>query len=89
MEAFQLKQKRAVVTGAASGIGLAIAKTFASHGAEVVLLDLEPAKASEAAAETSKNSESVCSGFGCDVSDKGSVANTFAAIGGPIDVLVN
>ncbi len=44
-----LKDKGAVVTGAASGIGKAIAKAFIEAGASVLLCDLN-AKALEAAA---------------------------------------
>ena len=36
----RLQQKKAIVTGAASGIGKAIAKQFASEGAEVVIFDI-------------------------------------------------
>jgi len=77
------------VTGAASGIGLAIAQTFAAHGAEVVLIDLDPVKAAAAAAAIVSRTAVVASGYGCDVSDASSVAQTFAEIGGPIDILVN
>ena len=35
----KLKDKVAVITGAASGIGLAIAKTFAAEGAKIVAGD--------------------------------------------------
>ena len=45
---FQLKEKRVVVTGTASGIGLAIAEIFAAHEAAVVVLDLDSDKVSEA-----------------------------------------
>ncbi|MCU1224273.1 MAG: 3-oxoacyl-(acyl-carrier-protein) reductase [Edaphobacter sp.] len=41
---FQLKEKRVVVTGTASGIGLAIAEIFAAHEAAVVVLDLDSDK---------------------------------------------
>jgi 3-hydroxybutyrate dehydrogenase len=41
---FELSGKVAVVTGAASGIGLAIAKRFAEHGARIFMLDLESRK---------------------------------------------
>jgi len=78
-----------VVTGAASGIGLAIAQTFAAHGAEVVLVDLDPVKASAAAAAIVSRTAVVAQGYGCDVSDPASVAKAFAEIGGPIDILVN
>ena len=37
----ELTGKRAVITGAASGIGLAVARLFAAQGAETVLVDLD------------------------------------------------
>lgn len=47
----QLEGKVAVVTGAASGIGLAMARAFAERGTKVVMADIE-APALEAAAES-------------------------------------
>ncbi len=47
----QLKNRRALVTGAASGIGLAIAKRFADAGAEVLLSDLPGPALEKAAAD--------------------------------------
>jgi NAD(P)-dependent dehydrogenase (short-subunit alcohol dehydrogenase family) len=89
LSAFELNDRRAVITGAASGIGLAIAQTFAAHGAEVVLVDLDAVKAGTAAAAIVSRTTVVASGYGCDVSDPVSVAKTFAEIGGPVDILVN
>jgi len=43
----RLEGKKAIVTGAASGIGKAIALGFAQEGAEVALFDLHPDKAQE------------------------------------------
>lgn len=45
---FDLKNKSAVVTGAGSGIGKAIAQLFAKQGAIVHILDLTQALANEA-----------------------------------------
>ncbi len=86
---FELQGKRAVVTGAASGIGLAIAEIFAAHKAEVVILDLDPEKAGEAAKSIAAKSSAQAIGVGCDVSNKESVASAFAGLKGNIDILVN
>lgn len=81
---FQLNGKRAVVTGGASGIGRAIAQTFAARGAEIVLVDLDPDKAAAEAAMIGAGAV----GYGCDVASNVSVAKTFAEIGS-VDILVN
>jgi 3-hydroxybutyrate dehydrogenase len=49
----KLKDKSAIVTGAASGIGKEIAFTFAREGANVVIADLNKAASDAAAAEIS------------------------------------
>src|SRR5215467_7019150 len=46
----ELRGKTAVVTGAASGIGRALAHRFAVEGMQVVLADIEPGPLEEAAA---------------------------------------
>lgn len=47
----RLRDKVAVITGGASGIGLAAARLMAAEGARVVIGDLEQEKAAEAAAQ--------------------------------------
>jgi len=47
----RLKDKVAVITGAAGGIGLAVARTFAREGASVAVADLDRQAAEQAAAE--------------------------------------
>jgi 3-hydroxybutyrate dehydrogenase len=51
MPGTRLKDQVAVVTGAASGIGLEIARTFCREGARVVVADIDAAGAQRAAAE--------------------------------------
>ena len=84
-----LKGKRALITGAASGIGNAIAEAFAQAGAEVVLLDLQQDAAAMAATALTASSGIACTSVAADVSDEGSVAAAFAQVNGPLDILVN
>jgi len=56
-----LKDKVAVVTGAASGIGLEIARAFAGAGAKVVVADLDGAGAEAVAALRSNPTRSPAS----------------------------
>jgi 2-keto-3-deoxy-L-fuconate dehydrogenase len=86
---FELTGKRAVVTGAASGIGFAIAQMFASQGANVVLLDLDSERLNIAAISIRGKTGMLTSGFACDVGFEESVGKTFAEIAGPVDILVN
>jgi len=86
----RLDNKRAVITGAASGIGRAMALEFARAGATVVLLDLHPEAAQAVAAEISQQTSAPTSSVACDVSDASSVAAAFQHIGAyPLDILVN
>ncbi len=84
MPSLDLHNKRTVVTGAASGIGLAVATTFAAAGASVVLLDLNAERTLSAAADIPS-----ATAIACDVSDEASVAAAYRQIGAPIDILVN
>ncbi|GGG90744.1 SDR family NAD(P)-dependent oxidoreductase [Silvibacterium dinghuense] len=90
MAEITLKGKRALVTGAASGIGRAIATKFAEAGAEVFVLDLKADAAEKAAAEIAAATGSTCHALAADVSDEAGVAAAFAALpGSKLDVLVN
>lgn len=83
--------KVAVVTGAASGIGLALAKRFASTGMNVVMADVEEGRLEEAASSVSTlGVEAV--GLPVDVSDESAVQDLAAKVMdrfGAVHVLCN
>lgn len=88
---FRLDGKVAIVSGAGSGIGAAIATLFARQGAHVVVLDLDAAAASATAA-TIHASNGKADARPCDVADAASVRAAFAAVAlerGRIDIAVN
>ncbi len=84
---FVLTGKVAVVTGAGSGIGHAIATEFVRAGAHVHCLDVQV----DAAAAVARTFGVSATAHTCDVSDAASVHEVFAAIqsASPIDILVN
>jgi NAD(P)-dependent dehydrogenase (short-subunit alcohol dehydrogenase family) len=88
MSRYDLKDKVALVTGAARGIGFETARALVSRGASVVVVDLE-AEATEAAAEQLHDSRAI--GLAADVTDRGAmqqaVATTVERFGG-LDVVV-
>jgi len=84
---FELTDKRAVITGAGSGIGRAMALLFAERGAFVEALDVGEAAARDVVAEI-EAAGGAARAHACDVGDQAEVEATFAAIGA-IDILVN
>ena len=82
----KLTGRRILVTGAASGMGLSIARLFAEEGATLALLDRNEAGVLALAGELGAE------GFACDVADRSAVdmvvAKAGAALGG-IDGVIN
>lgn len=84
---FSLRNKKAVITGAGSGIGKAIAILFAQQGAKVHILELN-----EESAKTTlnkiKSANGEAYGYSCNVANQKEVISTFQKIG-EHDILVN
>ena len=88
----RFERKAVLVTGGASGIGLATAKRFGSEGARVGIADLDLEKGNAAAAEISSAGAEDSFAVVCDVAvEEQVVAAVDAAIQrfGAIDVIVN
>lgn len=82
MNQIDLKDRRAVVTGGAQGIGLAVARRFAASGATVVIWDINGDAAQAAADEVGGIARRV------ELTDDADVAAA-AAEAGAVDILVN
>jgi len=84
--------KVAIVTGGASGIGLATAKRFGSEGASVVIADLDREKSERAADEVRTAGSPEVIAAVCDVANERAVEATVEAAlekFGKLDVVVN
>lgn len=85
-----LEGKVAVITGAGSGIGLAVSQLFAKYGAAIAMVDVSPNCESEAAKLRQTGARAQF--FQCDVREEESVQKTVAGVMeafGRIDVMVN
>ncbi|WP_035053253.1 beta-ketoacyl-ACP reductase [Andreprevotia chitinilytica] len=87
----KLKDKVAIITGSASGIGHATAVKFAAEGAKVVVCDVNQAGIDQVVSELTA-SGATAAGFVVDVTNKAQIAAMVAGVKekfGRIDILVN
>ena len=90
MTTFNLNNKVAIITGAASGIGKAIASNFAENGANVIVLELNEKNGEETVSEIrSKGGQATF--YQCNVANHQEVISVIDGIAGQlgIDILVN
>jgi glucose 1-dehydrogenase len=84
----KLKDRTAIITGAARGIGYACAERLLAEGARVVLTDIEDARGSETARQLGPDA----SYLHCDVGDAAQVNGVVSAVTarhGAVDILIN
>jgi 3-hydroxybutyrate dehydrogenase len=87
----RLKDKSAIITGAASGIGKDIAIRFAREGAKVAIADLHK-EAADATAKEIRAAGGIAMGVAMDVADEKAVNEGVAAVAaefGGVDILVS
>ncbi|WP_143962786.1 SDR family NAD(P)-dependent oxidoreductase [Litoribacter populi] len=83
-----MKGKSAIITGGASGIGLAISERFAKEGASVIMLDFNIQAGEKVESELVEKGYDVTF-LSCDVSKQSAVKDVFAQLKAPVDILVN
>ena len=86
-----IRGKRAVVTGAATGIGRAITLELARQGAELLLIDID-AEQLEQTADDARAAGAVVTAARCDLSDMGQLEQVIDELRrrwGGVDILIN
>jgi NAD(P)-dependent dehydrogenase (short-subunit alcohol dehydrogenase family) len=91
LDKFSLKNRTAIVTGGAMGLGYAMAEAMAQAGANILVADIN-LKAAEPAARELCRFGTVCKAVYCDVTDESSAGQAVLAaceqLGG-LDILLN
>ena len=91
MEAFNLEGKKAVITGASRGIGLAIAKKLARQGAHCILVSRK-IEGLNTAVEKIQGAGGSAQAMACHTGHPDAIEEMFASIAqehGQLDILVN
>lgn len=86
----RLQDRRVLITGAAGGMGLEMARLFAAEGSHLVLVDVDDDRLQAAADELGRLTQ--VSRFVCDLSERPNIESLqqeIHASGGPIHILIN
>lgn len=89
---FSVSGKTAIVTGAANGVGLAIARHLVDAGANVMFADIDEARLKDEVGEDAKEEDSKVQMFAGDLREKLTIANLLSATldaFDEVDILVN
>jgi len=89
---FSISGKTAIVTGAANGVGLAIARHFANQGANVVFADMDEAQLIREIGDEAAREDASVRYFAGDLREKLTIANLLSATIDAferVDILVN
>lgn len=80
-----LAGQRVVITGAAQGLGAAIARVFADHGADLVLMDVDGAGLGALNAQIGGAAQTIA----VDLADADATARAIGMIPGAVDTLIH
>lgn len=80
-----LSDQRVLITGAGQGLGAAIARVFADHGADLVLMDVDAAGLQAVQDQIGGGALALT----VDLADAEATARAIAAIPGPVDTLIH
>lgn len=69
----QLEGKKAIITGAAQGLGAALFERLAVEGADVIAFDINAAQIAETAAGIAQRTGRLCQGHALDITDAAAV----------------
>ena len=86
-----LKHKVAIVTGAGQGIGFEICKSLAKEGARVILNDIDPVLAKQAAGSINQEYKDACisiAGDSCDLDNIKNFVGTAVEKFGRLDIVI-
>jgi len=89
---FSINGKTAIVTGAANGVGLAIARHFVDHGANVMFADMDEARLKHEIGAEAQKDDSAVRFFAGDLRERLTIANLLSATLDAfdrVDILVN